>query len=742
MAEKSRPVLNPVLRFTKDARPESVSGGGKSAAGIRSERLLNQRKKLATVFREMAATAENQPRFAGRAVMYAEMFDDSLAPSWTPRDLFAPEHGAKLIAPFRSGYLVEIQASRLKHLADHVEITNRIVDRVDISRIKSARFFDAEDASGALSLDEAWSAAPKVAGGRAFMIWMMPFRDEASAEHLLQRIVALREAILAPMAPMLADIETADAPAVLRRSLARISEGDRLNAALRTYRRSRRAVTTVVVPNRQGLSQLVASGAVYKLAPIQAISATSPGVGKEPNRPLPGDLSSMPVVGVVDGGLTAPSYMPVEAWRAPAFVKDVHANTVHGNQVTSLIVQGHDWNNQLALPELYCQVGTAQAVPKNGSGAFFDEEALVAYLDGVMGAYPQTKVWNLSFNQNSPCELDSVSYLGHAIASLARKHGILPIISVGNKPGAMLQPPADCEAAITIGGRLHDKLGNPSGTCPVSLTGPGPSSMLKPDLSHFSHVRVLGGVVTKGSSFATALTSPLAAHTLDRLRDPSPDLAKALLLHGADGEGYHPAMGFGTPGGPLPWECPPGVVTLQWKAQLRPGAAYYWDLPIPPSLRKAGKLVGQGRLTAILNPHPLVTEFAGPNYFSTRIATALQYQRNGKTHNLLGSLDTDKVSELTARAIDHKWSPVRHHVKAFNKAFDGDTLRVYARTFVRDLYLHGYTSAEEVPEMEAVFVLSLSSGNESDDIYNELRAELGAFVETATVEIDLEVDNL
>lgn len=742
MADSPRPVLNPVLRFKKEPRPESVSGGGKSAAGIRADRLPAQRKALGKAFREMATVVQNQPHFGGRAVIYAEMFDDSLAPSWTPRDLFAPEIGAQLIAPFRSGYLVEVQASRLMGLANRVETASRVVDRVDISRVKGVRFFDSDDVSGAFSLDEAWSAAPKVKGGRAFMIWMMPFRDEGSAEDLLARIEALRGEALVPMAPMLSDIETANAPAVLRRSLARIAEGNRLNAALRAYRRSRRAATTVVVPNRESLTRLVASGIVYKLAPIQTISATSPGSGKEPDRPLPVDLSTMPVVGIVDGGLTAASYKPVEVWRAPPFVKDAQADTVHGNQVTSLVVQGHDWNNKLALPELYCQIGTAQAVPKRGSGACLDEEALVAYLDGVMGAYPQTKVWNLSFNQDCACELDSVSYLGHAIAVLARKHGVLPIISVGNKPGDLLQPPADCEAAITIGGRLHDGNGKPSGACPVSLGGPGPSSMLKPDISHFSHVRVIGGVLTQGSSYATALTSPLAAHTLDRLRDPTPDLAKALLLHGTDGDSFHPSTGFGTPCEPLPWHCPPGVVTLQWKADLRPGAAYYWDLPIPPSLRKTGKLVGHGRLTAILNPHPLVTEFAGPNYFSARIATALQYQRRGKTHNLLGSLDTDKVAEMTARAIDHKWSPVRHHVRDFNNAFDGDTLRVYARTYVRDLYQYDYATLDDVPAMEAVFVLSLSSDDEQDDVYNEVRDQLGAFVETAVVDIDVDIDDI
>jgi hypothetical protein len=80
--------------------------------------------------------------------------------------------------------------------------------------------------------------------------------------------------------------------------------------------------------------------------------------------------------------------------------------------------------------------------------------------------------------------------------------------------------------------------------------------MLKPDLSHFSHVRALGGMITKRSSFSTALTSPLAAHTMQRVREASPDLVKALLLDNADGQGFDPALGFGTAGiASLPWAC-------------------------------------------------------------------------------------------------------------------------------------------------------------------------------------------
>lgn len=753
MAENlRRPLLNPVLRFIKDPKPESVSGGGKNAMSIIAERLPEQRRALAKQFIALSEQAARRPRFDGRLVLYAAMFDDSLAPSYTPSDLFHSMREARLIVPYRSGYLVEIAADLLPAFARLVQRTDQTTDQVDISRVESVRYFESADTFKAASLDEMWEAAPETEGGKAFTVWLMPLRGREASEELIERFAALRDGTIAPPPPLLAgvdlDAET-DVPAVMRRSLrAAGATGDRINLAMRDYRLRRRARTTVLVPSQAALGRLVASGTVFRIEPVQPISSTSPGEGREPDRPLPENMTALPVVGVVDGGMTAGSYRHSEAWRAPPLVPDAAADAQHGNLVTSLVVQGHDWNNNLTLPPLYCQVGTVQAVTKRQSRVFVDPQDFVVYLDGVMAANPDTRVWNLSLNQPHACDFEAVSALGHDIALLARKHGVLPIISVGNKPGTRLQPPADCEAAITVGGRIHDNGGAPAGECPVSLCGPGPSSMLKPDLSHFSHVRALGGVLISGSSFATSLTSPLAAHTMERVRDASPDLVKALLLHNSDGVIFDPALGFGTPTtASLPWECRPGLVTLQWRALLRPGAAYYWELPIPETLKRTGKLKGAGALTAILNPHPMVTDYAGPNYFSVRLETALQYQRltpmgEAKFKSLLGSLDTGKITEQEARAVDSKWSPVRHHNKSFRgKDFDGDALRIYARVFSRDLYLYGYTSTKEVPEMEAVFVLSLGTGDENDDVYNELRDQLGAFVETAIVEVDIDVDN-
>ena len=749
-----RPLLNPVLRFTKDPRPEGVPGGGKNLSSIKRGRLAEQRRILSKQFLDLSGQAAHRPRFDGRVVLYAAMFDDSLAPSYTPLDLFQAARSARLIAPYRSGYLVEMAADRLGPYARFVQSARRTKDLVDISRVESVRFFENEDASGSANLNETWEAAPETEEGKVFVVWLMPLRGREAAEELIRRLGDLRDGTILPAPPLLERIEVGgdtDMSIAMRRSLRSAkATGDRINVAMRAYRQHRRARTTIIVPSMAALGQLVASGAVFRIEPAQEISSTSPGEGREPERPLPGDMTTLPIVGVVDGGLTATSYHHAEAWRAPPLVPDGAADTQHGNRVTSLVVQGHDWNNNLTLPSLYCQVGTVQAVAKADSRrTFLDPQEFVAYLDCVMAAYSETRVWNLSLNQPHSCDRDMVSPLGHDIAALVRKHRVLPITSVGNKPGSLLQPPGDCEAAITVGGRIHDDTGQPAGECPVSLSGPGPSSMLKPDLSHFSHVRALGGVLTRGSSFSTSLMSPLAAHTMERVRNASPDLVKALLLHSADGVRFDPALGFGTPTvSSMPWECRPGFVTLQWRASLRTSGAYYWELPIPESLKRTGKLRGMGILTAILNPHPMVTDYAGPNYFSIRLATALQYQRGItrkgtiKFHNLLGSIDTEKLTEQEARTHNHKWSPIRHHRDEFKRiSFEGNMLRIYARLYARDLYLYDYTSAKDIPEMETTFVLSLSAGNDNDDIYDELRNELGIFVETSIIESDIDVEN-
>lgn len=330
-----RPLLNPVLRFRKDPKPKRVTGGGKSTESIVRNRLDEQRRILARTFQAMAETAANQPSFSGQVVVYATMFKDSLAPSYTPGDLFSPIHGARLITPYRMGYLVEVEADQLVRLAAQIKRTTRVKELVDISRVRSTGFFSEENARGGRELSALWDAAPETENGRAFIAWLMPLRSREAGERLIQKVAGLRNQAISSPPPLLEGIREAldsSVPAVVRRSLqAAASEGDQIALAMRNYRQRRHARATVIIPSQATLGQLLASGTVFRIDPVSPITSTAHGDGAEPNCPLPANMSGLPIVGVVDGGLTANLYKLAEAWRAPAFVADGHADTKHGN---------------------------------------------------------------------------------------------------------------------------------------------------------------------------------------------------------------------------------------------------------------------------------------------------------------------------------------------------------------------------------------------------------------------------
>jgi hypothetical protein len=81
---------------------------------------------------------------------------------------------------------------------------------------------------------------------------------------------------------------------------------------------------------------------------------------------------------MMDGGCNAARYRVAEAWREPPLVGDGNADTKHGNQVASMIIHGHEWNNNLPLPELYCRIGIAQSLARDGARVRHDAARLIS----------------------------------------------------------------------------------------------------------------------------------------------------------------------------------------------------------------------------------------------------------------------------------------------------------------------------------------------------------------------------
>jgi hypothetical protein len=428
-------------------------------------------------------------------------------------------------------------------------------------------------------------------------------------------------------------------------------------------------------------------------------------------------------------------------------VSNAEADIKHGNAIVSLVVNGHAWNNNRPLPQLNCRVGIVQAVAKPGAATAWDELSLLEYLVAVARQHPEAKVWNISANQD-PLGTGRVSVLGDGITRLARAAGIIPVVSIGNVQNGdrRLQPPADSEASLVVGGRQANADGTPGAACPLCVEGWGPEGMLKPDVSWFSNLRLLGGRREIGSSYAAAITAPLTAHAVARLRDADPDLVKAILIHATEGSAPDKGIGWGTPfNGHLPWECAPGTVTLAFRANLKPGFAYYWDLPIPPGLVHNRKLKGGFKLTAILKP--LLSPVGLGNYFSSRLQANLQYRNGkGKIAALLGNPRESEIEERTARGDFQKWQPIRHYpltVVPSGKTFSGSTLRLFAQVFLRDNYQYSWSANADAPQQQAAFVLSFVSPDNDATFYDTTFQTYANIIEAAVeaeVETDVEVN--
>lgn len=725
----------PLLTLRIPARPEPRTGGGKSARSIRLGRLATQTRLLAEAADDIVTRLPSQPAFAESVHLVASMFDDSYATTHTPNDLFEGALGFELVAALGDGYLIEATRPAVRQLSSRIRTQPTVKIRADVSRVKEIHLFDGGQAFHPLSAQALWDKAVVGESGRLFFVWLTPLKSPGARAALVNHIERLRgNGILLPPPALRLGIGTgADGTAL------RAAEPDRLAVAGRTFRQRGSAFLPVQISSPQNLQQLLGSGTVVRVDPVRRLDVTAPGDGAQPVPPV--DLANDPIVAVVDGGCTESSYAGAEAWRAtPTFVGNVDADAKHGNAMVSLIVNGHAWNNNRPLPKLNCRVGIVQAIAKRDALVGLNEYDLLGYMEAVARTQPGTKVWNFSANL-PPLGTDRVSALGEGLTQFARSMRVLPVVSIGNFEDGdnRLRPPADSEASLVVGGCTANPDGSPGAWCQNCGRGLGPQLMPKPDVSNFSHLRFGGGTGT-GSSYAAAITSPLAAHTIARLKEQDPDLAKAVILHATDRQSHHYGLGWGTPyNGKLPWECAPGTATFVFRAELQPGVAYYWNIPTPPALLRDGKLVGGFKLTAILEP--LRSTTGTENYFVSRLETNLQFtNRRNKTQAILGSLDESEVSEQEARTDLRKWQPVRHFPlftipKGWSQS--GNMLRLYARVYTRDRFQFDWSSNEEAPLQRAAFVLGLAAPDGDANFYNAAVAQLGTLVENA---IDLEIE--
>ena len=337
-----RPILNPVLTLLDDPTPRRATGGGKSKKDIKIERLDSQRSVLSKKFHSMASSAHVQPNFNRNVVIYADMFDDSFAASYAPKDIFSVNRGAFLTIPYKGGYLLQAQMDKLVDLANAIENASTASEMVDISRVRDVRFFDRSDVLGYRNIDKLWSDALEAENGRSFIVWLMRFKTHDAIESVIKKFESLRNESVVFSPVQLSEIARSRSIQRLEYNLpigdfeyllTEATNGDRISLALLEYLLNYKSRSAMIVPTKEKLNELLISGSVFRIDPSVPISVSVTKSSVSKLELLPSDIEKYPSVGLVDGGLVPNIYDRAVKWEdTTKLVPDQFAAKDHGTQ--------------------------------------------------------------------------------------------------------------------------------------------------------------------------------------------------------------------------------------------------------------------------------------------------------------------------------------------------------------------------------------------------------------------------
>lgn len=286
-------------------------------------------------------------------------------------------------------------------------------------------------------------------------------------------------------------------------------------------------------------------------------------------------------VGVLDSGIApighlSPWLLEKEFTNYP----EEYVDRSHGTAVASIIEYSDDLNGTKVFSTAGVKLFSALVIPRR---SIFPED-LIENIREAVERNPEIKIWNMSVGTDEQCDLDSFSEFGMALDNIQDENNILIIKSAGNchnfergLPKQRISKSADSIRALTIGSISANKeeydYAEPYMPSPFTRVGPGPASIIKPDLVFYGgnagmHAgkRIEHGVFTFnlndeeerhcGTSFSTPAVTRIVADLATLLQEEfDPLLLRALTIHYAK----YPAgiqmkmaekinqMGFGVP---------------------------------------------------------------------------------------------------------------------------------------------------------------------------------------------------
>ncbi len=353
------------------------------------------------------------------------------------------------------------------------------------------------------------------------------------------------------------------------------------------------------------------------LATMDFLEAETTVVVKQPE-----EMEEYPIVGVLDTGIADISYLkPWKETEEHVNYLPEYQDNAHGTFVAGIIEYGDELNGTKISSLSGVKLFNAVVHPGNTMSIY--PETLIDNVREAIERNPEIKIWNLSLGTMMESELDEFSEFGMALDNIQDENNVLIIKSAGNctnfakgLPKSRISKTADSIRSLVVGSIAETQEENdyaePNMPSPFTRIGPGPASIIKPDLVFYGGNAgidngkiVINGVPSfgvdgsicknVGTSFSTPRVSRIAAELAFMMHeDFDALLIKALMIHYAK----YPTdikmkmtdkvaqMGFGMPVGASEiLYNSPDEITLILRDTLEKGSFIeMFDFPYPTSL--------------------------------------------------------------------------------------------------------------------------------------------------------------
>lgn len=342
-------------------------------------------------------------------------------------------------------------------------------------------------------------------------------------------------------------------------------------------------VYRVTVDSLEKYQQLEKFEGLYSMEKTSLLEMSLNALSDEEMIPTkyPEEGEDYPIIGVLDSGVAAIGHL------SPWLLDDEHTNypdeyadRSHGTAVASIIEYSDELNGTDICSTKGVNLFSALVYPKQD---IFPED-LIDHVREAVERNPGIKIWNMSLGVKDQSDLESFSEFGMALDNIQDENNVLIIKSAGNcynfavgLPKQRISKSADSVRALTIGSIAekqeefdYAEANNPS---PFSRIGPGPASIIKPDLVYYGgNAGMHGGKIIQhgvrtfnlndederyaGTSFSTPAVARIVADLAFIMQEEfDPLLLRALTIHYAKyPAGVHMKMadkinqmGFGVP---------------------------------------------------------------------------------------------------------------------------------------------------------------------------------------------------